>query len=91
MPDLDLKLRHKDRSADRRVVRGLTFVSPRNKQRSFSKEILREFRLKNPSKHKRPDTDYLRRHVKSFANLKEVHSSENSQAKAGDSWGQQAR
>jgi hypothetical protein len=48
------------------MIRGLSFVDIRPKQLSFSKEILREFRLRDPSKFKRPDTALLRRHVSTF-------------------------
>jgi hypothetical protein len=48
------------------MIRGLSFVDIRPKQHSFSKEILKEFRLRDPSKNKRPNTAFLRRHVSTF-------------------------
>jgi hypothetical protein len=56
----------KENKEERRMIRGLSFVEIRPKQLSFSKEILREFRLRDPSKHKRPNTALLRRHVSTF-------------------------
>jgi hypothetical protein len=56
----------KETKEERRMIRGLSFVEIRPKQMSFSKEILKEFRLRDPSKFKRPNTALLRRHVSTF-------------------------
>jgi hypothetical protein len=51
-------------------VRGLSLVEPRSRETvSLSKEILREFRLRDPSKNKKPNTAALRTRVQSACSL----------------------
>ena len=62
----------------KKMVRGLSFVERKQRNSfSFCKEILKEFRLRDPSKNKRPNTGLLRSRVQSFCSMNASKITEN--------------